>query len=84
MDERLLRIEDKLDKTLDTQQEIKLNLAEHMRRTQLAEVAIEELSEAIKPIQEHVALIRGVSKLFAWMLGIAATVVTIFTGIKGK
>jgi hypothetical protein len=84
MDERLLRIEDKLDKTLDTQQEIKLNLAEHMRRTQLAETAIEELAEAIKPIQEHVALIRGVSKLFAWMLGIAATVVTIFTGIKGK
>lgn len=84
MDERLFRIEDKLDKALDSQQEIKLNLAEHMRRTELAEIAVENLAEAIKPIQEHVALIRGVSKLFAWVLGIAATVVTILTGLKGK
>lgn len=63
MDERLLRLEEKLDKVVDTQSEIRADLQEHMRRTEIAEINIEKLAQLMAPVQEHVAFIKVLGKL---------------------
>lgn len=63
MQDRLNRIEEKLDRIVDTQSDMRVSLNEHMRRTEIAETNIENISNAIKPIQEHVALITGIAKI---------------------
>jgi hypothetical protein len=78
MDERLLRLEEKLDKVVDTQAEIKADLQEHMRRTLIAESNIDKLAQNMAPVQEHVAFIRVLGRLIA----LAATAVAILAAIK--
>lgn len=71
---KLDKIDDKLnsiDKTLVKQEE---NLAEHMRRTEL-------LEEALKPVEEHVAHMRGIGKAIVYMgilVSIAAAILKFF------
>jgi len=75
MEERLLRLEEKLDRIVDTQAQIQANLQEHMRRTEIAEDNIEKLATNMAPVQEHVAFIRGASKLAGVILTILSIVV---------
>ena len=82
MDERFNKIEDKLDKLVEIQTEIKIDVAEHIRRTNLAENNIEKLYDAIQPIQQHVALVRGLGNLTAWSLGILTAIATIYAALK--
>lgn len=77
MDEKFTRIEYKMDRLVEVQNEILVNLSEHMRRTELAEESIEKLAEAIKPVQEHVAVVRGMGRVTAWLVGIAAGIATV-------
>jgi hypothetical protein len=74
MDERLLRLEEKLDKVVDTQAEIKADLQEHMRRTLIAESNIDKLAANMAPVQEHVAFIRVLGRLSSIIIGIAGAV----------
>lgn len=57
------RLEEKIDKIVEYQGVIKADLQEHMRRTTIAEENIVQISNAIQPIQAHVAFVRGLGKL---------------------
>ena len=80
------RFEEKIEK-LDTRLDsIDINLAkqesnlrEHMRRTQLAEENIELLRTEIKPLSHHVATINNIAKIISAL----AAVVAIAKFLKG-
>lgn len=72
MQERLDSIDEKLhniDKTLAVNT---AQLAEHMRRSQLNEEAIQLLSQQLKPIQIHVANMQFLATAVAWIAGSAS------------
>lgn len=83
MDDRLIRIEDKLDKLVDIQGEILVDLAVHMKRTQIAELNIERIANEIKPIQEHVAFLKYSGKLIGMLAALSAVAIAIIQLIKG-
>ena len=82
MDARLDRIEEKLDKIADIQTQIQVDVAEHIRRTEIAETNIEKLSEALQPIRTHVTMVETVITAIAWTLGIVAAIATVYSAIK--
>lgn len=82
MEERLNRLEEKLDRIVESQSSIGANLQEHMRRTAIAEENIEKLAESMAPVQKHVALVQGLGSIVAWLLGIATAVATIYAAMK--
>jgi chromosome segregation ATPase len=82
MDSRLDRIEEKLDKIVETQTHIQVDVAEHIRRTQIAEDNIEKLSEALQPIRHHVTMVQTVITVTTWTLGIAAAIATTYAAFK--
>lgn len=84
MDERLSRIEQKLDKLTEIQTYIQMDVAEHIRRTEIAEDNIKEIAKEIKPIQEHVAFLRISGKLLGTLAAIAAVITTIWQLFGGK
>lgn len=84
MDERLKRIESKIDKLDDrldsldkTSVKQEQNLAEHMRRTELAEANIDSIRDELKPVQRHVAMLEGILKF----IGLVGTLVAIAAGV---
>jgi|LakMenE18May11ns_1017448.scaffolds.fasta_scaffold8949377_2 hypothetical protein len=82
LDERLDRIEGKLDKLSDIQVNIQVDVAEHIRRTNIAEANIDKLSEALQPIRTHVTAVQTIITAAAWIIGIVATIATIYSSIK--
>lgn len=84
MEERLNRIEDKLDKLVEVQTAIQIDVAEHIRRTALAEENIQKLAQQMQPVQEHVAFIKVSGKLLMGLAAIAAAVTTIWQLFGGK
>lgn len=62
---------DSIDKTLVKQEE---NLKEHMRRTDLAEKAIERVDSDLKPIKKHVDMLQGVVK-FVTLIGVIVGII---------
>jgi hypothetical protein len=82
LDERLDRIEGKLDKLSDIQVNIQVDVAEHIRRTNIAEANIDKLSEALQPIRTHVIAVQTIITAAAWIIGIVATIATIYSSIK--
>ncbi len=82
MDSRLDRIEEKLDKIADIQTQIQVDVAEHIRRTEIAETNIEKLSEALQPVRTHVTMVQTIITAIAWTLGTVATIATVYSAIK--
>lgn len=82
MDSRLDRIEEKLDKIAEVQTHIQVDVAEHIRRTAIAEANIEKLSEALQPIRTHVTMVQTVITVTTWTLGIAAAIATTYAAFK--
>jgi hypothetical protein len=82
MDSRLDRIEEKLDKLVEIQTHIQVDIAEHIRRTVIAEENIDKLSEALQPIKTHVTAVQAIITASAWVLGIVATIATIYAALK--
>jgi len=52
-------------------------LTEHMRRSAANEIAIEKVAEAVKPIQEHVAIVNFMGKSLTWVIGASGLVTLI-------
>ena len=73
--ERLERIEDKIDRIVEIQSEMQIDVANHILRTRIAEENIEKLADRIAPIQHHVALVSGAGKLLTILISIAGVVV---------
>ena len=84
MEDRFSRIENKLDKILDIQTSIQIDVAEHIRRTEIAEKNILEISKEIKPIQEHVAFLRISGRILAGLAALAAMVTSVWQLLGGK
>lgn len=82
MDSRLDRIEEKLDKIVEVQTQIQVDVAEHIRRTEIAEGNIEKLSEALQPIRTHVTMVQTIITAIAWTLGIIAAIATVYSAVK--
>jgi len=82
MDGRLDRIEEKLDKLVEVQTQIQVDVAEHIRRTAIAESNIDKLSEALQPIRTHVITVQTVITASAWVIGIVAAIATVYSAIK--
>jgi hypothetical protein len=72
----VLKIADDLGDLKVTAAKQEVNLAEHMRRTELAEKSIELLRSDVKPIQKHVAMLEGVLKA----LGILSVILGLIAG----
>ena len=75
--ERLERIEDKIDRIVEIQSEMQIDVANHILRTRIAEENIEKLADRIAPIQHHVALVSGAGKLLTILISIAGVVAAI-------
>ena len=76
---------DKLDARLDSIEKVQVkqeaNLGEHMRRTETAEENINLLREELKPVKKHVAYMEGALKglgVVSLIVGVAAGIVKIF------
>lgn len=74
MDEQLARMERRLDAILEAQVEIRVDLAEHMRRTEVAELRLDAtekvLDKAVEVANGNAEQLKSISK---WgRLGIAA------------
>lgn len=82
LDERLDRIESKLDKLSDIQTTIQLDVAEHIRRTALAEANIDKITEALQPVRTHVTTVQAVVTATAWVVGIIAAIATVYSSLK--
>lgn len=68
LDERL----DSVDKTLIKQE---ANLAEHIRRTELAELSIQDLRDTVEPIKTKMNMAEGAIKLLGLIsLGVSIAV----------
>lgn len=82
MDSRFDRIEEKLDKLAEVQTQIQVDVAEHIRRTAIAEENIDKLSEALQPIKTHVTMVQTVITASAWVVGIIAAIATVYGALK--
>ena len=72
---------DNVDKTLIKQE---VSLAEHIRRTELAEEAIKILKSSIDPINRHVHMVEGALKMIGGLsilLGIITTLLKLMGAI---
>lgn len=75
--DQLDRIEKKLDENTRQTLENTLNLREHMRRTDLLEQIVENTSDRIRPIENHVQMMAGAFKLIV----ILSTIVGLVAGV---
>jgi predicted transcriptional regulator len=82
VDERLERIENKIDKLSDTQIQIQVDVAEHIRRTAIAEENIDKITQALQPIKHHVTVVQTVITATAWTIGILGAIATIYSAFK--
>lgn len=82
MDGRLDRIEEKLDRIVEVQTQIQVDVAEHIRRTEIAENNIEKLSEALQPVRVHVTMVQTIITALAWTIGIIAAIATTYAALK--
>jgi len=82
LDERLDRIENKLDKLSDVQVQIQVDVAEHIRRTNIAEANIDKITEALQPVKKHVTMVETVVIAFAWIIGIIGAIATVYSALK--
>jgi len=65
---------DLVDRTLVKQE---ANLGEHMRRTELAEKAIENVRVDLEPLKKHKAFIEGVLKAIGLITALAAAITVV-------
>lgn len=70
-------LDTRLDKMTIIMARQNAQLAEHMKRSELNEQALEVLKGEVKPIQEHVLKINFLMKIFAVIGGIIGAVYTI-------
>lgn len=80
-DERLKRIEDKVDKIVDQIGYVNVTLAKqhislelHIKRTNLLEAKLD-------PIEKHVTMIQGITKFVAQVAAVAAALAAIIAAI---
>jgi hypothetical protein len=74
---KLDRLDDRLDSVDKTLVRQEANLQEHMRRTDLNEIAIDKIVKALEPVKGHVDMMKGAGKL----LVITGTVVAVVGGV---
>jgi hypothetical protein len=79
--EQMGRIEDKIDRIVTIQTQLQIDVAEHMRRTEIAENNIEKLSLNMVPVQKHVAFIEVSGRLLA-VLAVVATIIGGLAALK--
>lgn len=84
MENRLVRIEERLDKLVEIQTEISISLNEHMRRTEIAEGNIDKIVEELKPVQEHVAILKGLGMFTGAVFAILAAIATVYQAVTGN
>ena len=81
MESRFDRIEEKVDRVLDIQSSIQKDLQHHIYRTELAEEAIQELKQALQPVQSHVLVVQGMGKVLAWLGSIAIALTAVYKSL---
>jgi chromosome segregation ATPase len=89
MDDRLIKIEEKVDETLEKISEINITLTkqhfsleEHIKRTRLAEENIEILRSELKPVEKHVSNMQFLAKTILFIGSAAALVASILAIVK--
>lgn len=74
----LLRLDERLDSVDKTLVRQEIQLAEHIRRTELLEHATSRLEEDIyhelQPLKEHVARVGVIGKLSLWLVPLCITI----------
>lgn len=90
LDIKLDKMTDKLDKMTEvmtviqvSQGKMEVNVAEHIRRTGVAEDNIAIIRGDLKPLQEHVIQVRSITKFAIWIFGgIGASVIAFLTHFR--
>jgi 2C-methyl-D-erythritol 2,4-cyclodiphosphate synthase len=80
IEEKIDRVESRISNIDITLVKQEVNLAEHMRRTELNEIAVEKIRETLVPINKHVNMLEGVFKFFGLvsiLLGITVSIIKI-------
>lgn len=84
MDKQLDRIESRLDQVADNVSSINVTLAaqhqslvDHMRRTELAEKAIELNRQELRAVEAHISRVEGIAKFLTSLVAVAGVVVAI-------
>jgi len=83
LEKRLLILEAKLDKLVDIQADIRVDLNEHIRRTEIAERRLDSIDQELKPVTDHVHFMQTTGKLIMKIGAIVGTIIGLaFTGIQ--
>jgi tetrahydromethanopterin S-methyltransferase subunit G len=84
IDKRLDKQEAKLDQVIDTLSRIDSTLAaqhesleDHIRRTNVAEENIDLIRKDLKPIQNHVSMVKGAMKLIGVVCAIVGAIAAV-------
>jgi hypothetical protein len=77
MEDLFLHVDRKLDAIAADLGEVKGDLREHIRRTELLEVATASLRAGLSPVQTHVAVMGALAK----GIGLLGVVVAIISGV---
>lgn len=80
--DQLDRMEARLDRVDISLVEIRGDLREHIRRTEAAEAQLELLKEELKPLKQHVLVVRLLSKIVAGAVALSAGMAKLYYYLK--
>lgn len=75
LDSKLDKLDDRLDALDKTSVKQELNLAEHMRRTELLEAQHDNFQNELSPIKSHVDQVKTVIKITAFIIPLTVSIV---------
>ena len=85
LNERLDRLDNKLDAVQEHMGQIDVTLAQntkdiayHIKRTDALEQRVEQVADEMKPVREHVARLKGIG----WFLGVCAAVLGVLATLR--
>lgn len=82
MEEKLTKITEILTQVQVDIAEIRKDVNYHILRTDQNEYKIQQVADAIKPVQNHVHVVEALGKLIAWTIGLGAGIATIIAIFK--
>ncbi len=82
LDEKLDQLDGRIDNIDVTMAKQQVSLDYHIKRSDQADNAIKILSEELEPVKSHVAAVNTIIKATAWVIGILATLVAIYSALK--
>lgn len=78
IEQKVEKLDDRLDSVDKTLVKQEANLAEHMRRTEILEQQHMHIESELEPVKNHVNQVKGVIKLLSFILPLIATIIAAY------